>query len=65
MNAVTEFAMDFGLKPILFKSPVPQNKLERIVDVDQVLKFFIEVFLDQGKYSFIGDAKSITIADIR
>ena len=57
--------MDFYIKPALMKLPVPPNKVERLSEVDEILKFFIHVFLQDGKFDYIGGHNSPTLADLR
>lgn len=47
------------------KLPVPPNKVERLSEVDEILKFFIHVFLQDGKCDYIGGHNSPTLADLR
>jgi len=54
MSSITSFPMDFYMKPIMMKLPAPTNKVERLSEVDETLKFFIHAFLEDGKCDYIG-----------
>ncbi|CAD8169231.1 unnamed protein product [Paramecium pentaurelia] len=48
-----------------YSKEVPENRVSRLVDVEEILHFFIKTFLNNGQFYYIFDLPNFTIADIR
>lgn len=57
--------MDFCLKPLLLKVPEAENKPARTEDLEWAIKFFTDVFLEDGKFMYIYNNDKLSIADLR
>ncbi|CAD8177290.1 unnamed protein product [Paramecium octaurelia] len=60
-----DYSKECYLQPLLIGNKVPENRVSRLVDVEEVLLFFIKTFLNNGQYNYINDQPSFTLADIR
>ncbi|CAK72830.1 unnamed protein product (macronuclear) [Paramecium tetraurelia] len=63
-KSLTIYTMDFFFGPKFFKKPIPNNKEERIRELNESLQFFIDTFLGGGHYKYIMGSKTPTIADL-
>lgn len=64
MSPIGDFVSDFFFKPAILKLPEPTNRAERIKAVDETIDFFVNVFLEGGRHSFIMGNNSVSIADL-
>ncbi|KAM3139989.1 Glutathione S-transferase theta-1 [Paramecium bursaria] len=65
MSLITKFAVDYVIAPNLWKRPEPADKEQRFKDVEETLIWFEEIFLGGGKYKYIFDSPTLTIADVK
>ncbi|CAK90505.1 unnamed protein product (macronuclear) [Paramecium tetraurelia] len=60
-----DYSKECYLQPLLIGNKIPENRVSRLVDVEEVLVFFTKTFLNNGQYNYIYDQPSFTLADIR
>ena len=50
---ITLFLRDFIWGPIFFKRPAPENKDQRLKELEYYLTFIEKIFLGEGKFQYI------------
>ncbi|CAD8186731.1 unnamed protein product [Paramecium pentaurelia] len=60
-----DYSKECYLQPLLIGNKVPENRVSRLVDVEEVMHFFIKTFLNNGQYNYVFDQPNFTLADIR
>lgn len=64
MKLLGKFVFDFIFGPSMMQLPEPQNKEERLKEVNATIDFFVKTFLGNGKHKYIMGNKTISIADL-
>lgn len=64
MKIIGKFVFDYVFGPAMMKLPEPQNKAERLKEVNEAIDFFVKTFLANGKQKYIMGNKTISIADL-
>ncbi|KAM3140683.1 Glutathione S-transferase theta-1 [Paramecium bursaria] len=61
---ITQFFYDFILGPYFMKRPAQENKEQRLQELEYYLSFIEKVFLGEGKFQFIQNQPTLSIADL-